>query len=188
MFEKFERGTEVLMTEHRAIERVLDVLEKMMDKFETEDKLEVKTLSDIVDFLRNFADGCHHAKEEKLLFPTLNAKGMPTNSGPVAVMLHEHDNGRRYIRGISGGIEKYQSDPAKAKKEIIENGRGYIDLLRQHIFKEDNILFPMADSLINEQEQKKMLEDFERTEKEEIGEGVHERYHKMIEELERKYS
>src|SRR4030067_1642255 len=186
MFEKFERGTEVLMTEHRAIERVLDVLEKMMDIYEAEDKLEVEMLSEVVDFLRNFADGCHHTKEEKLLFPALNAKGMPTDSGPVAVMLHEHDNGRGYIRGMVNGIEKFSAEPAKAKKEILENARHYIDLLRQHIFKEDNILFPMADSLINEQEQKKLLADFERTEKEEMGEGVHERYHKMIEELEKK--
>jgi len=188
MFEKFERGTEVLMTEHRAIERVLEVLERMMAKYEAEDQLDIKTISDIVDFLRTFADGYHHAKEEKLLFPTLNAKGMSFESGPVAVMLHEHDNGRRYIRGLSGGIEKYQSDPAKAKKEIIENARGYIDLLKQHIFKEDNILFPMADSLINEQEQKKLLADFERTEKKEIGEGVYEKYHKLIEELEKRFS
>lgn len=188
MFEKFERGTEVLMTEHRAIERVLEVLEKMMDIYETEDRLDVRTLSDIVDFLRNFADGCHHAKEEKLLFPTLNSKGMSFETGPVAVMMHEHVNGRGYIRGMASGMEKLDQEPAKAKKEIMENARSYIDLLRQHIFKEDNILFPMADSLINEQEQKKLLADFERTEKEEIGEGVHERYHKMIEDLEKKFS
>src|SRR3990170_4752571 len=188
MFEKYQRSTEVLSAEHRAIERVLDVLEKLVTRYGAENKIELKALSDIVDFLRNFADGCHHAKEEKLLFPALNQKGMSLESGPVAVMLHEHDNGRGYIRGMVNGMEKFKAEPIKAKKEILENARHYIDLLRQHIFKEDNILFPMADSLIDSMEQKKMLADFERTEKEEIGEGVHERYHKLIEELEKKFS
>ena len=187
MFEKYQRSTEVLSAEHRAIERVLDVLEKLVTRYGAENKIELKALSDIVDFLRNFADGCHHAKEEKLLFPALNQKGMPAESGPVAVMLYEHDSGRKYIRAIAGGIEKYNSQPEAAKLQIIENATSYIELLRQHIYKEDNILFPMADSLMDQVEQKQMIAEFERTEKQDIGEGVHEKYHKMIEELEKKY-
>ena len=188
MFEKFEKGTEVLSAEHRVIERGLDILEKMMGEFEAEGKIVMKDLSDLIDFVRHFADACHHAKEEKLLFPALGQKGMPANSGPVAVMLQEHDSGRQFVRGIANGIEKFKTQPAGAKAQIIQNATGYISLLRQHIFKEDNILFPMADSMMDSDEQKKMIADFERTEKEEIGSGVHERYHEMIEELEKKYS
>lgn len=187
MYEKFEKPTEVLVHEHEVIEKGLSILEKLIIKYQQEDSLDVKRLEQIVDFFKNFADKCHHAKEEKLLFPSLTTKGMPVQGGPIGVLLQEHDIGRRYISGILEGIKKYSSRVADAKEEISNNCLGYIELLRQHIYKENNVLFPMAENLLSDSEQKELLEDFEEIEEKEIGPEVHEKYAKMIGELEKEY-
>ena len=124
-------------------------------------------------------------KEEGVLFKAMVANGLPQNSGPIAVMLSEHEQGRAYTREMKAAAERlsYGDDP-QARRAVIKNASGYCQLLRQHIMKEDNILFPMADQVIPEAQYDQVWEDFERIEHEETGEGVHEKYLALAEKLE----
>jgi hemerythrin-like domain-containing protein len=88
-------------------------------------------------------------------------------------MLSEHEAGRAYIRGIADGASKLGTDPAAADR-IAQNAQGYIDLLRAHIGKENNVLFPMADRALTSEDQVYLTKEFERFEAEETGAGVHE--------------
>jgi len=84
------RPTEILMQEHRVIEQVLDCLERMAQRVEAGDELDLESAKQAIDFFRNFADRCHHGKEEDCLFPLLEQKGFSREQGPTGVMLHEH--------------------------------------------------------------------------------------------------
>jgi hemerythrin-like domain-containing protein len=97
-------------------------------------------------------------------------------------MLHEHDAGRAFVRGIAEAAASPTVDAA-AVRRIVENGRGFIQLLRAHIDKENNILFPMADNLLGEEDHADLEKAFERFEAEETGAGVHEAMLKLLEEL-----
>ncbi len=132
-----------------------------------------------IDFIRNFADRCHHLKEEKLLFPALEEKGIARDGGPIGMMLTEHEEGRSYVRAMAEAL-KGEVPP---KTVLVENARAYLSLLRDHIRKEDEILFNMADEVLSSEEQKKLLREFEEHEAKEIGTGIHEKYLKMAEEL-----
>ena len=178
------KATEVLMAEHRGIERMLAAMERNLGKLESGDTSPVPMFADGVDFLRNFADKCHHHKEEKLLFPALAARGIPVEGGPVGVMLHEHDLGRGYIKAMSDALPGAEKGNRAALRDLASAARAYIQLLRDHIHKEDNILFQMANRALSEDEQQKMAGEFDQVEEEVIGPGVHERYHKMLDELE----
>ena len=176
-------ATEVLMSEHRGIERMLTALEREIPRLEAGDATPLPVFVQGVDFLRGFADRCHHHKEEQHLFPTLAAKGVPVEGGPIGVMLQEHDQGRAYIRAMGAAIERYQAGEQAALKDLAAAARGYTQLLRQHIWKEDNVLFPIANQALSADEQQTLSETFERVEVEVMGVGTHERYHRMLDSL-----
>jgi hemerythrin-like domain-containing protein/uncharacterized protein (DUF2249 family) len=175
--------TQVLKEEHTLILQALDALERKIAQVERGAPADPAYFQKAVEFLRTFADKCHHGKEEHLLFKTLVEEvGMPRHGGPVAVMLSEHELGRSLIRGIADGAAALGKDPAAAKR-VIESGRAYIQLLRGHIDKENNILFPMADQFMGPEDQERLSGEFERFEAEETGAGVHEAALKLLAEL-----
>lgn len=174
--------TQVLMAEHELILEALDALEKRVAAIRAGTPPDRAYVEKAVTFLREFADKCHHGKEENLLFKRMTERGFPAQSGPIAVMLSEHEAGRAYIRGIADGAAKLGADPAAAGR-IAENARGYIDLLREHIGKENNVLFPMADRTLTPEDQAHLTKEFERFEAEETGAGVHEAMLKLLAEL-----
>jgi hemerythrin-like domain-containing protein len=127
-------------------------------------------VENIIDIIRNFADGLHHAKEEDLLFPLLAKKGLSPQQGPVAVMLFEHEQGRNFVKGMAENLDSYKKGAAGAVAGIFTNLSGYADLLTSHISKENNILFRMADKVLSEEEQTHLSAEFDKIEKQR-GEG-----------------
>jgi hemerythrin-like domain-containing protein len=122
-------------------------------------------LDTIVQLVRNFADGLHHAKEEDLLFPALGKKGFSPEQGPVAVMLAEHVKGRAFIKGVADGIQAFNKGDRTALDSIYENLEEYAFLLQAHIGKENNILFRMADQALSAEDQSLLLAQFDDVEK-----------------------
>ena len=177
------RPTEILMHEHQVILLVLKGVEREANAIATSGSFDAQKLSEIVDFFKNFTDKCHHGKEEKHLFEKMIERGMPRDEGPIAVMLMEHEQGRAYVRSMAEQIEKAQGGDTDALNALSTAMRDYAALLKEHIHKEDNILFPMADELFTEADQKELSEAFDRVEKYEIGEGVHEKYHEFAHRL-----
>jgi hemerythrin-like domain-containing protein len=175
------RPTQILSDEHRVIERTLDVLEKLTRR------PAAGSLSDwskALDFFRHFADQCHHYKEEKVLFPAMEEHGIPREGGPIGMMLLEHEQGRAHVRSMGEAVEQLQAGHGAATEALLSHARAYVTLLREHIQKEDDILFRMADEIIPEHEQKQLLSRFEAHESEEMGADAHEKYLKMVTELE----
>ncbi|BDG06261.1 hemerythrin domain-containing protein [Anaeromyxobacter oryzae] len=135
---------ETLMNEHRTIERVLDALVGFADETVRKGTTEKEELSRFVTFLREYADASHHAKEEGVLFPSMIAHGFPAQGGPVAVMLHEHDDGRALVSVLATRAGQDGEWTAGDRRDVAEHARAFSDLLRGHIHKEDAILYPMA--------------------------------------------
>ncbi|MHB1861774.1 MAG: hemerythrin domain-containing protein [Gemmatimonadaceae bacterium] len=140
--------TGVLMAEHRVIERVLDALEAGASVLERGGDVRPGFFVDVSDFVAGFADGCHHRKEEGVLFGAMIAHGAPPDGGAIAMMLEEHEQGRAYNRALRDAARGLEAGDPQARRRVVSNAKGYIALLRDHIAKEDEMLFPMADELI----------------------------------------
>ena len=179
------KATEILMEEHRVIERVLTTLEKATDRVEAGRPVNPDVFIDAAQFVKGFADGCHHRKEENVLFKAIEASGVPTQGGPVGAMLADHEQGRTYTRAMAEAAQQWKAGDASARQNVIRNARGYTMLLRQHIAKEDGILFPLADRVIAPPQQEAVAEGFEHVEHEETGAGVHEKYLALADRLEK---
>ncbi len=143
----------MLRAEHQVILRVIRALGKFMDRFEQTGQFETAPLEKCVVFLRLFADACHHGKEEELLFPVLEARGIPRDGGPIGIMLYEHQIGRRLTKEMGDGLSLFQTGDVGATHAFCRAAREYIDLLTNHIFKEDNVLFTMGDRVMNPDDQ-----------------------------------
>ena len=178
-------ATDILMSEHRVIERVIASLEAEAGKLAAGQAVRPGFFLDAADFVKGFADGCHHKKEEGVLFEAMVAAGLPKQVGPIAVMLAEHEQGRAFTRGMREAAQRLAAGETAARAEVVRNARGYAALLRAHIQKEDGILFPMADQVIPANRHDAVLEGFENVEHEETGEGVHEKFLALAEALER---
>ena len=168
------KATQDLKKEHEAILYVLQILDKMMESDNLEAESLLRYYGEVVYFLKIFADKCHHGKEENYLFKELVDKGIPNEGGPVGVMLREHAMGREYIAQMSRSLDEKSIDGFNSA------AANYRDLLRNHIDKENNVLFVMADSVLNEQAQIILFEKFEQHEENVVGHGVHEKLHAMI--------
>ena len=155
--------TSILMSEHRVIEKALACLERMAAEFEEKATVEAPVAGEALEFLRTFADRCHHGKEETNLFPAMEARGLPADVGPTEMMRQEHATGRAFIRDMAEAVADANAGA------FVTGARGYVALLREHIVKEDEVLFPMADGLLPQGDQDRLRREFERIEAVDIG-------------------
>ena len=142
-----ETATSRLREEHGHILAVADALASLVGAADA-GRWDVDGFADCVTFIRLFADACHHGKEEDLLFPELVAAGLPREQGPIAVMLHEHQQGRALARHMAGALDAARAGDEAARATLRHAAVGYVNLIRAHIQKEDNVLFAMADQTV----------------------------------------
>jgi len=166
--------TQILSDEHRVIEQVLDCLEAMVLAVRNGPGLDVERAARAVEVLRSFADRIHHGKEEERLFPRLEALGMPRHGGPIAVMLDDHRFGREQIQRMSDALGAAREGLRDGAQRFAEAAGAYVAMLRDHIAKEDCVLFPMADSLLGEAGGAELRAEFERFEREDLEPGLRE--------------
>jgi len=139
----------ILRDQHRNILKVADILEEVLGNEREPGAFDYVALDLCIDFIRLYADALHHGKEEALLFPELESRGLPRTSGPIAVMLHEHEQGRAYVKAMRDAFQPARDGDRDAAMRLLNAGLGYVGLIRAHILKEDNVLFNMADQMID---------------------------------------
>jgi hemerythrin-like domain-containing protein len=177
------KAIEVLMNEHRLIERVLGSLETFAIEVEGGLEPERPRVADYAAFFRGFADACHHGKEEDILFQRMIERGFPRETGPLAVMLHEHRLGRQHVSAILQVGEGAGPLAVTETGLLLENATGFILLLRAHILKEDRILYPMAERLLTGPEMDAMETEFEAFERVMRADGSYDRLTALAEKL-----
>ncbi len=169
------KPTALLEKEHVLILNMLRVLEAFCQRLEAGEQVGGEHIDQILEFIETFVNRCHHEKEELLLFPALEAVGLPREGGPIGLMLQEHDLGRRYISALRGALKRYRGgEEAGAIASIVENASLYIALLTQHIDVEDHILFKIADIHLGPEKQDELSTAFRRVDEEVLGNGKRE--------------
>ena len=176
--------TEMLEAEHRVIAKVIGAAPVLADRLESGQTVDMETLRNIVEFMRTFADKCHHGKEEELLFPTLANKGVPLQGCPVGVLISEHTRGRALVKELADAAEAYQRGDSGGREAVVKGLRGIMALYPNHIWKEDYLLFPLTNKVLNPEEQQHLYMEFEKVE-ERIGRDTHHRLEEFAEHLER---
>ena len=171
--------TQRLKDEHQLILRMLALLEKNALLTREGSFHDYRFYLDGVDFIRNYADRFHHAKEEDILFEALIENGMPRANSPIAAMLMEHDQGRAFVRGMEEAATRALNGEAGQEEAIVANALGYLELLREHISKEDDILYPLAERVIPVEMRERIVKGYQRAE-EQAAKGLEEHYRAVV--------
>ncbi|HYG67639.1 MAG TPA: hemerythrin domain-containing protein [Anaeromyxobacteraceae bacterium] len=178
---------ETLMHEHRLIEQVLDALVGFADEVRRKGTTEKEELGKFVGFIRDFADACHHGKEEDILFTAMVECGFPREGGPIAVMLNEHGQGRAWVRALAAKAEQPADWSDQDRQDLANAAYGYSNLLHAHIHKEDAVLYPMAEQHLPAVVLAEVGRRCERFEAEKTGAGEHDRLHAVADALVARY-
>jgi hemerythrin-like domain-containing protein len=166
--------TEMLEAEHRVIAKVIGAVPVLADRLDAGQAVDVDLLRALVEFMRTYADQCHHGKEEELLFPALGKRGVPLQGCPVGALTAEHARGRTLVNDLADAIDAHQNGDSGGRQTVIDALRGIAALYPNHIWKEDYLLFPMSNKVLNAEEQQLLSGEFEKVD-ERIGLGQHQR-------------
>lgn len=176
-------STESLRKDHELIEKVIKSMEVTLQLLSQGKKIPESILMPVIDFSKNFTDVCHHSKEEESLFPALEQSGMPRHMGPIAVMLMEHEMTRQIASRMEESAKKY-IDTGSAQ-QLISDIREYVEHMSQHLWKENNRLFVMAEMRLqgHAEQINKNLTEVEKQKLSSLGKSRHD-YEKLVLDLE----
>ncbi len=168
-----------LMDDHGLIEKALIIIEREADKGT---KMNVRSVKSLIEILHDFGEQCHNMREEKAYFPLLLERGLPPK-GPVSVMIQEHEQERAFIGDIKNKIEEFE-DKGSLSGDFSDTVHQYSELRKNHIWKENDILFPMGKKILKPEDNDYLMKEFDKIEEESVGIGSFERYKIMVDMLE----
>lgn len=180
-------STTSLRQDHELIEKVIKSMETTIQLLNSGKQIPESILMPVIDFSKNFTDVCHHSKEENSLFPALEQAGMPRNMGPIAMMLMDHQRSREIIKRMEESTKMYLT--SGSSDNLIRDMQEYVQHITEHLWKENNRLFMMAEARLQYVSEKvnKELHDIEDSKLQEIGKN-REHYEKLVDELSKQVS
>jgi len=180
-------STASLRRDHDLIEKVIKAMESTIQLLNDGKQIPESILLPVIDFSKNFTDVCHHSKEENSLFPALEQAGMPRNMGPIAMMLIDHGRSREIGKEMENSAKDYISSGNSIK--LISDMQQYVEHITEHLWKENNRLFMMAEARLQYVAKKvdKELNDIEELKLKETGK-TREHYEQLAETLTRDVS
>lgn len=175
-------STVSLRRDHDLIEKVIKAMESTIQLLNDGKQIPESILLPVIDFSKNFTDVCHHSKEENSLFPALEQAGMPRNMGPIAMMLMDHERSREIGKEMENSAKDYISSGNSTK--LISDMKQYVEHITEHLWKENNRLFMMAEARLQYVSKKvdKELNEIEESKLKEIGK-TREHYEQLAETL-----
>ena len=179
---------DTLLDEHKLVDRVFAIIEKVRDKLKDEEEVPAPVFWKIVELIRGYADVIHHSKEEDILFEQMREHDtdLPDEvQRNIAVLIEEHIEALDLANEMHKGIRAYHRGAPQARESILKTVNQYLKIMQPHFKMEEDEVFPAMVGVLNQDEKDKMKADFERFDKILGGKDVHKRYHQIVDELER---
>ena len=170
------RPTDTLAREHSLVIAVTKAAEQEVRYMRDTGEYRPEVIAELVDFFEYFTEGCHDPKEEHLLFARLRQRGLPADTGILAEFYGEHQEFHSRLRDTEHWLRARKKTGAGEVSELAEQLDGYLKLMRSHVAREEELLFPMADELLTDEDQEELAQGFDAIECEEVEIGVRQRY------------
>lgn len=141
-----------LTAEHRVIEQMLTLLERLAGRLDRGGDVAARLLMDLVDLAEQYVDALHHTKEERRLFEIVIERGLQAEGGSVSALLHHHETGRSQLRALRGELQRLRQGDRNAAAGCALAASQYAELMRSHIRMEDEDVFPVVSQAISVEE------------------------------------
>lgn len=180
-----QKATDALENEHKVIQKAVATMAQLAEQLEMRHPLKADILRDLIEFMRVFSGQCHEAKEESYFFPYLESKGVPSSGCPLAALRSEHDKARQLMEHLNSATTSYINDPEEGRLTLIQVLQSLVTLYPAHIWKEDYLLFPLADKILSQQDHDSLLEQFGMAERD-LGTDAHASLEALVEDVARR--
>ncbi|MEW8974240.1 MAG: hemerythrin domain-containing protein [Tissierellaceae bacterium] len=178
----------IMVEEHKNIRRMLKVIRNISYRVMILDEFDIDDITQIIDFVRTYADKHHHGKEENILFQTMNKDiERLAKSGAITGMYIEHDQGRLYMGNLEKAISSFKNGDDTARLDIIANAISYSDLLDRHIEKENTAMYRFAENMLSDNSKSYVEDECKKVEDAASDNGLQEKYLSLLDRLEQKY-
>jgi len=182
--ENYTRWDDFLVAEHEMIERAMAVLKNNLEKIDEAVKAPLQ-MQRAIDFLLEFGDKVHNTKEEEFLFPLMGQKGLPVQGGPIGVMLMEHDAERNLLQRMMAELPNLAEAATTARQKFAAEGFEYLTIRAEHIWKENDVLYPMGRKLFSDEDNTSLLNAFKTLDQQTYGDTARDHYAQMLAEVEK---
>ena len=169
---------ESLEREHRNIKKIVKVMSILVDELTENRKVDDDILRDLCRFLRIYSNQCHHGKEESCLFPALETYGVPEEGCPLGALRHEHERSRALTQALVEATTRYSVDPHSGGQALTEVLRELTGFYPAHIWKEEYLLFPLAEKVLSAGDHERLLKEFA-----DVESGIYPHAHESYEQL-----
>lgn len=170
--------TAALSSDHEISERVFDAFQRVLASTTAPS---AAVVTDVLEYCKGYVERCHNRKEETHLFPLLEARGLSRIGGPLRVLLLEHEQSATELAAFARAAEAYASgdDVLPALRKAFT---GYAGVLRDHFWKENDILFPMARKMLDEEDHRRVVAGIADVELA-LGPDTQQRYYRLAERI-----
>jgi hemerythrin-like domain-containing protein len=172
-----------LKHDHYVIQQVVAGMSAVAELLDSGKQVDPSVLADLVQFLRVFADHCHHEKEEQHLFPLLATKANASTTRELRFLEQEHRSAKQLVDRLAKVAAVYVHNPLAVRYRVIDLLQQLVELYPAHIWKEDFLVFPLAQQNLSITEQQELQDKFENVERE-VGEDVHAGFEMLAKKLE----
>ena len=179
--------TEELIQEHEEIRLVLNIMSKISEDIKNQKLFYSDDIDNIGEFIFNYWDKCHCKKEEKALFPALILEVDSKEKKMIENLYNDHISGKNYLREIKSCVENCKVGNPFSCEKLAEFLTGFVNMLRIHMRNEEIHFFPLACNILSIDKQNLVLEHYDKIDKKILKQKVHEQYHNLLKELEKKY-
>jgi len=180
------KPTEDLMIEHNSIKSMLKIMSKISESIKAKNVFYTIDVEKIIDFLYVYIDQCHRVKEEKFFYPSFKSGNLPVDIDPEELM-NEHALGNVYLKEIICSVENCKMGNIFSCEKIADCMINYVRFIQNHILKEENTYFSLADKVLSEEKQNELCEQFKTIDDEFFGHGVHKHFDEYFNDLKVKY-
>jgi DUF438 domain-containing protein len=174
-----EAWQSLLMRDHETTEKVFAAMEK---PFTSPAGPAPALVAKFFDYVNNYVDRCHNQKEEQHLFPLIEQRGIPRQSGPLSVMLLEHEAARGLLAKLEPVVRAYAAGDATQLEALRATFGEYVALCKDHYWKENDVLFPMAARVMSEADGAAVVRGIEQVEAA-LGANTRADYYRLAAEL-----
>jgi len=179
------RWDDYLVGEHELIERSMAILKQCLEAIELSAEVNQVQLGRAIDFLLQFGDKIHNSKEEKCLFPLMGSRGIPVQGGPLGVMLQEHEAERTLLSRMQGMLPSFAELSFADRLQFKSEGMEYLTVRAEHIWKENDVLYPMGRRVLTDEDNISLMTEFSRINREAYGDQALAQFQSMVEEVEK---
>lgn len=181
------KPTDNLIIEHREISELLNIMSVIADNIKSKDVFYPNDIDEIIDYLIILLDKSHHGKEEEVFYPELILSGIPKEKAPLSIINYEHMLAKRYLNEISSCVVNCKIGIDFSGELLADSLTNYVVVIQNHIQREEEIVFPLANEAFSIEKQNEIAQKFEEIEQKNITRNFNEHYNRLLNKLNNKY-